>query len=58
MLRTEQDFRDALADLERIFTTARPGTPEGGEFERLAALIGDYETRHGLGRQTDPGEVS
>jgi len=42
-LRTEQDYREALASLERIFATARPGTPEGGEFERLAALIGVYE---------------
>jgi len=58
MLWAEQDFRDALAALERIFTTARPGTPGGDEFERLAALIGDYETRHGLGRQTDRSEVS
>lgn len=36
--------------------SARPGTPEGDEFERLAAMIGDYETRYGLGRQTGPGQ--
>jgi HTH-type transcriptional regulator/antitoxin HigA len=49
-LRSEQDYREALASLERIFATARPGTPEGDEFERLAALIGDYEVQHGPAR--------
>jgi antitoxin component HigA of HigAB toxin-antitoxin module len=50
-LRNEQDYRVAMASLERIFTTARPGTPEGDEFECLSALISDYEARNGLGRE-------
>lgn len=50
-LRNEQDYRAAMASLEQIFTTARPGTPEGDEFECLSALIGDYEARNGLRRE-------
>ena len=45
-LQSEEDYREALSRLELIFTTARKGTPEGDEFERLTLLISDCEKRN------------
>lgn len=53
LLQTEQDYHAALAALSRVIVSARPGTPEGEECERLEALLTDYEARHGLDRETD-----
>ena len=44
-LQTEQDYHEAMARLERIFSTARKGTPAGDEFEFLSLLISDWERR-------------
>jgi len=52
-LQTERDYHTALAALSRVFALARTGTPEGDEYERLAALLTDYEARHGLDREAD-----
>lgn len=38
-------FRRAMARLEVIFTTARPGTPKGEEFEQLAAFVSEWEAK-------------
>jgi len=46
MLRTEQDYHEAKSRLEQIFSQARKGTSEGDEFEKLAALISDWEERN------------
>lgn len=54
-LQTEQDYREAMASLEHIFSTARKGTPEGDEFELLSLLISDWESRNvRVERSTDP----
>lgn len=54
-LRTEQDYREAMAGLERIFSAARKGTPEGDEFELLSLLISDWESRNlRVEKSTDP----
>ena len=54
-LQTEQDYREAMASLERIFSTARKGTPEGDEFELLSLLLSDWESRNvRVERSTDP----
>ena len=46
-LRTEADYDWALTEIEPYF--AHPptlGTPDAERFDVLAALIGDYETKH------------
>ena len=42
---SETEYEAALARIETIFQ-ARPGTPEGEEFDLLARLIEDYEAIH------------
>ena len=42
-LRTEQDYFEAKARLEKIDATVERGTPEGDEFELLSLLISDWE---------------
>ena len=44
-IETLLDYHAAMARLEQIFSTARPGTPEGDEFEFLTAAISDWERR-------------
>jgi uncharacterized protein (DUF1778 family) len=44
-LETEQDYHAALARLEQIHGSVKPGTPEGDEFEMLADQIEDWERR-------------
>lgn len=45
-LQTEQDYRVAMAALEKVFASAEPGTAEGDEFELLSILIADWERRN------------
>jgi HTH-type transcriptional regulator / antitoxin HigA len=42
-IRTEEEFRAGLAEIERLWGTVRPGTPEGLRFEILGALVEAYE---------------
>ncbi|HWB50340.1 MAG TPA: helix-turn-helix domain-containing protein [Stellaceae bacterium] len=44
-IRTEADYRAALAEAERLWDTD-PGTAEGDYVEVLTTLIEDYEARH------------
>jgi HTH-type transcriptional regulator/antitoxin HigA len=44
-LRTETDYRAALAEAERLWD-ASEGSPDADRLELLALLIEDYETRH------------
>lgn len=54
-LQAEQDYREAMARLEQIFSTARKDTPEGDEFEMLSLLISDWERRNiVIERSKDP----
>jgi HTH-type transcriptional regulator/antitoxin HigA len=54
-LQTEQEYHEAMVSLERVFSTARKGTPEGDEFELLSLLISDWESRNvKVERSTDP----
>jgi len=57
---TYRDYRAAMARLEKIHPSARPGTPEGDEYERLSASLTAYEAQHGLGRAADlpPGSAA
>ncbi len=45
ILKTEVEHNIALKRLDEIFD-AEPNTPEGDEFELLALLIDNYETKH------------
>ena len=46
-IRTEADYRWALAEIEQYFDREPPrGTPEADRFEVLADLIEAYEARH------------
>ncbi|EJB8448649.1 hypothetical protein BOO30_11120 [Vibrio navarrensis] len=43
---SESDYNAALKRIESLFDAAEPGTPEGDELERLAALVDEYEEKH------------
>lgn len=43
---SESDYKAALKRIESLFDAAEPGTPEGDELERLAALVEEYEEKH------------
>lgn len=43
---SESDYKAALKRIESLFDAAEPGTPEGEELERLAALVEEYEEKH------------
>ena len=45
-LQTEQDYHEAMAQFEQIFSIAKKGTREGDEFELLSLLISDWESRN------------
>jgi HTH-type transcriptional regulator/antitoxin HigA len=45
LIKTEQDYAQALHRLETIFDAA-PGTPEGDELDVLTLLITAYENDH------------
>ena len=44
-IRTESDYRAALAEVEQLWG-ARRGTPKGDRLDALATLIDAYETKH------------
>ena len=44
-IKTEKDYEDALAEIERIFD-ASPGTPEGDRLDILVTLVEAYEDQH------------
>jgi HTH-type transcriptional regulator/antitoxin HigA len=44
-IRTEEDYRHALAEIERLFE-AEPGSAECDRLEVLSILVEDYEERH------------
>ncbi|HBC3540205.1 hypothetical protein P3580_16130 [Vibrio parahaemolyticus] len=43
---SESDYNAALKRIESLFDAAEPGTPEGDELERLAALVEEYEDKN------------
>ncbi|EKO3632755.1 hypothetical protein P0F26_003231 [Vibrio metschnikovii] len=43
---SEMAYKAALKRIESLFDTAEPVTPDGGELERLAALVEEYEEKH------------
>ncbi|MBF4448637.1 hypothetical protein ERJ76_23830 [Vibrio anguillarum] len=43
---SESDYNTALKRIESLFDAAEPGTPEGDELERLAALVEEYEEKN------------
>jgi HTH-type transcriptional regulator/antitoxin HigA len=56
LIKTEQDYAEALARLEEIFD-AFPDTPEGDELELLAFLIDAYEKENFPIEAPDPIEA-
>lgn len=54
-LRTEADYRQALARMEIIFE-AQPGSPELDELDVLGTLVCAYEARHYPIPEPDPIE--
>jgi HTH-type transcriptional regulator/antitoxin HigA len=45
-IHTVSDHRAALAEIERLWDRAKPGTPEGERFEVLSTLVDAYEREH------------
>lgn len=43
---SESEYKAAMKRIESLFDVAEPGTPEGGELERLAALVEEYGEKH------------
>jgi HTH-type transcriptional regulator/antitoxin HigA len=56
-LHTEEDHRWALAELEKLWECAQPGTPEGDRFEVLSTLVDSYEREHFPIEAADPIEA-
>jgi HTH-type transcriptional regulator/antitoxin HigA len=52
-IKTEADFRTALAEIERLWD-AQPDTPEGDRLDILMTLIEVYERRHHPMPPADP----
>ena len=55
-IRTEADYDDALAEVERLFE-AQPNTPEGDRLDLLTVLIEAYETQQHPIAPPDPIEA-
>ncbi len=55
-IRTEADYRAALAEIERLFN-AKPNTPEGDRLDVLTTLVEVYEEQHYALPAPDPIEA-
>lgn len=55
-IRSEADYEDALAEIERLFD-AKPGTPGADRLEILTALVEAYEDQHHAIPLPDPVEA-
>lgn len=55
-IRTEADYEEALAEVERLWG-AKSGTPEGDRLDVLATLIDVYEAKHCPMDPPDPVEA-
>ena len=55
-IRTEKDYEDALAEIEKIFD-ASSGTPEGDRLDILVTLVEVYEDQHYSIPEPDPIEA-
>jgi HTH-type transcriptional regulator/antitoxin HigA len=55
-IRTENDYEDALAEIERLFD-AKPGTLEADRLEILTTLVEAYENQHYTIPLPDPVEA-
>ncbi len=55
-IKTEKDYEDALAEIEKIFD-ASPGTPEGDRLDILVTLVEVYEDQHYSIPDPDPIEA-
>ena len=42
-IRTEDDYKKALKEIEYLWDKAEVGTPAGNRFDYLATIIDDYE---------------
>jgi len=56
LIRTEADYDEALADVERLWG-AKSGTPEGDRLDVLTTLIDVYEAKHYPMDPPDPVEA-
>jgi HTH-type transcriptional regulator/antitoxin HigA len=56
-IHTQADHAMALKEIERIWDTAKPGTPEGDAFEVLSTLVDAYEREHIKIPAADPIEA-
>lgn len=54
-IKTEADYEDALAELDRMIGNVQPNTPEGNRYEVLAAMVEAYEEAlYPIERSNDP----
>jgi HTH-type transcriptional regulator / antitoxin HigA len=56
-IRTAEDHRLALAEIERLWNRAKSGTPAGDRFEILSTLVDAYERVHFPVPPPDPVEA-
>ncbi len=46
VIRTPADHAAALLEIQRLWDTAKPGTPDGAAFDALATAVDTYEREH------------
>jgi HTH-type transcriptional regulator/antitoxin HigA len=56
-IRTAEDHKRALKEIERLWDKAKPGTPDGDRFEVLGTLVDAYEEEHFPIPDPDPIEA-
>ena len=56
-IRTEADYREALAMIDSLWEKAEPGTPEGDKCDVLITLVQVYEREHYPIPPPDPVEA-
>ena len=56
-IKTDQDYSDALQEVENLMMNATPNSPEGDRLEVLVTLIEAYEEKHYQIPPPDPVEA-
>ncbi len=57
VLKTENEYQQALKEIESLMNNAEPNTAEGNRYELLCLLVGDYEDKHFPIDDPDPIEM-
>ncbi len=46
VIKTNQEYQEALKEIEGLINNVKPNTKEGDRYELLCLLVEDYEDRH------------